>query len=364
MECNKIRELLSLYIDEMLDVDQMKETDAHLAVCAACKKEYEEMLELVQLLNQVESVPIPAAFELRMKKVLKEERTNNPFIPAKGSSNRSKWKILTSIAAVFVVGVISFSVYHDVLGILPDKLDGGNQSAVVQPKKIAENEVQNKAASGGALLPDSALSSRRSEESDSVQSAKILDQSGQQSASSDKQDVNNSIKKQRAKTTSSANSLALNANNSDSAGTTAADDTYGAVTNSDQLAKTDQSTGSEESAFSADSAEPKGLVGSTENIGAGNDKRMVPRSQCSRSFAASGVERNVAAVQFYENLITDRLDGFDYQILGSRYLQTGAWQFRVFIFRGKDGNTYNEEITITGKDGEIKIKSSNNFMGL
>jgi len=79
---------------------------------------------------------------------------------------------------------------------------------------------------------------------------------------------------------------------------------------------------------------------------------------------AAGVERNAAAVQYYNNLIEEKLKGFDYQVLDSSYANTGEWQFKIFIFRGKDGNTYNEEILIIGKDGEIEVICSNEFMGL
>jgi hypothetical protein len=91
---------------------------------------------------------------------------------------------------------------------------------------------------------------------------------------------------------------------------------------------------------------------------------LPPEEECSRSLTSAGVERNAAAVQFYNNLIEERLKGFDYQVLGSSYTQTGEWQFRIFIFRGKDGNTYNEEIRIIGKDGKIETICSNDFMGL
>jgi hypothetical protein len=86
--------------------------------------------------------------------------------------------------------------------------------------------------------------------------------------------------------------------------------------------------------------------------------------ECSRSLTSAGVERNAAAVQFYNKLIEEKLKDFDYQVLSSGYTQSGEWQFRIFIFRGKDGNTYNEEITIIGKEGEIKVICSDEFLGL
>lgn len=349
MKCDEIRELLSLYIDGMLDEEHIKEMEAHLVNCAACKKEYDEMLEFVRLLNQIEMVPVPEAFELRMKKALKEERENTSAMTAgKGITKKGRWKILTSIAAVFAVGVISLSVFHDVLGILPDKLDGGDQSAAAQPK-IAKMDIPENDTSAGAVQEDSRMAASNLAK-DSASQMKKTEENNLSNSSADTHD-NYTVKKKGGK------SAAADVSSSAEMNTPAT--TYGTINDSSQL------NGNEESTPTADSsAAPQALADSNENVGAGNEKRMVPRLQCSRSFAASGVERNVAAVQFYENLIASKLDGFDYQILGSRYLQTGEWQFRVFIFRGKDGNTYNEEITITGKDGDIIVKCSKDFMGL
>ena len=76
-----------------------------------------------------------------------------------------------------------------------------------------------------------------------------------------------------------------------------------------------------------------------------------------------GAERNSAAVGFYSTLIAERLKEFDYQITESKYVN-GDWHFSVFIFHGKDGNTYNEDIMIIGRDGGIELCYTNEFMGL
>lgn len=59
----------------MLDEDQVKEVEEHLSTCDSCRKELDEMKEILGLGNQAEMVPIPEAFNFRLKKALKEEKT-------------------------------------------------------------------------------------------------------------------------------------------------------------------------------------------------------------------------------------------------------------------------------------------------
>jgi hypothetical protein len=68
--------------------------------------------------------------------------------------------------------------------------------------------------------------------------------------------------------------------------------------------------------------------------------------------------------EYYASLLEEKLKDFDYQLLSKEYTEDGEWLFRVFIFYGKDGNTYNEEITIKGKGGKLEAVDSGEWMGL
>src|SRR5690606_27891473 len=126
MKCNEIRELLSLYIDRMLDEDQSAGVEEHLSACEECRNEYNEMKEMLELLGQAEMLAVPDAFRFRLKKALKEEKQDmiDSGIIQKPSKRKHQWRILTSVAAVFAVGILSFGLYHDVLGIFPNQLNG------------------------------------------------------------------------------------------------------------------------------------------------------------------------------------------------------------------------------------------------
>jgi len=318
MKCNECRELLSLYIDQMLDESQTKEIEEHLSVCETCRKEYNELREMVDLLGQSEMIPIPDAFNFRLKKALKEEKQSmlEAGILGKLVKKKSKWRMLTSVAAVFAVGVLSFGLYKDVLGILPDKLNGGDQTGTAQVEEpyIQESNdpvSDSNIASDGSIMMKEQVSDLPPVENeiDKAGSDEMLRYSAESSA--DAKEVPRTI-------SGLADSAEPN---------------------------TDYEYGAE-----ADVAD---IMTEQENS-----------DECSRSLTTSGVERNAAAIQYYDNLIEEKLNGFDYQVLDYSFATTGEWQFRVFIFRGKDGNTYNEEILIMGKDGEIEVICSNEFMGL
>ena len=152
MKCNEIRELLSPYIDHMLELNQMKILEEHLSTCDSCKKEYNELIEILSLLGQLKDVVIPDSFAFRLKNSLIEEKRDSidsGAIRLQTRKKHSKWRILSSIAAIFTVGILSFGMYHDILGIVPDKLNGSDQAESIQMES-------DSALEDAAMLNDSA----------------------------------------------------------------------------------------------------------------------------------------------------------------------------------------------------------------
>ena len=353
MNCNKIRDLLSLYIDQMLDEDQVKEVDEHLSTCDSCRKELDEMKEILGLLNQAEMVPVPEAFNFRLKKALKEEKQNmiDSGILEKPSKKNQRLRMITSIAAVFAVGVISFGLYHDVLNLLPDKLNGVEQAEIQETEAMPEEQPSEYKLKSDELAKDDSVMMKS--ELNGLSQDEFVGNGAEEEYSS-RNSIANSDSNANADSNINSDSAAL-ADESAPSSDTAAEETYG-------IAAAPNEDGGQPSAGAAGSEEAL-TTDVSDNYGTSVTKKASPE-ECSRSLTSSGVERNTAAVQYYNNLIEERLDGFDYQVLSSSYAQTGQWKFKIFIFRGKDGNTYNEEILIIGKDGEIEVIYSNEFMGL
>jgi len=335
MKCNEIRELLSLYIDQMLDESQIKEVEEHLSACDACRNEYNELKEMVDLLGHAEMIPVPAAFDFRLKKALKEEKQSMlaSGMIGKPLKKKSQWRMLTSIAAVFAVGVLSFGLYRDVLGILPDKFNGADQAGAAQVEEPYYEE-SNELASDSASSSDGSIVMK--DEAADLPPVEIAN---------DLADIDEMLSYSVSSSTESEDIPKTTYGLADGSEPNAGDE-YGAV--ADTVTEQEAAAGSER--FDENNSVSRKQAPSSE--------------ECSRSLTSSGVERNAAAVQYYDNLMEEKLNGFDYQILDSGYANTGEWQFRIFIFRGKDGNTYNEEILVIGKDGEIEIICSNEFMGL
>ena len=51
MKCSEIRELLSLYIDNMLEESLIDEVAAHIAACPECKREYEKQSTQLKIME-------------------------------------------------------------------------------------------------------------------------------------------------------------------------------------------------------------------------------------------------------------------------------------------------------------------------
>lgn len=351
MKCTEIKELLSLYIDGMLDEGERQELEAHLSACPDCRKEYEELAEMVALLGQAGTVPVPDVFHFRLKKALKEETQNmiDAGIISRPSKKKHQWRIITSIAAVFAVGILSFGLYHDVLGNLPGT-GGGEQAGAEQAieaydmtgrglteaaKDKAEAVDRNSTSDGSVVM--------KGQTSDLAPLAKTFD-----SAASDETQNSNATNRTMTAATPADDSAQA--------------ETYGAASGSEPSGD----TGSAAADNVTESQALNDANGLAQEIPMFSKAAPAPapEEECSRSLTSAGVERNAAAVQFYNKLIEEKLKDFDYQVLSSGYTQSGEWQFRIFIFRGKDGNTYNEEITIIGKEGEIKVICSDEFLGL
>lgn len=340
MKCDEMQELLSLYIDNQLEESEVKAVEEHLSACSACKREYDELKEMTDFLGQAATVPVPDTFSLRLKKALKEEKQSmiDAGIIARGvTSKKNRWRVIASVAAVFMVGVLSFGFYDDVLGTLTDQFRGQDQAGTAQTEK-----------SYGAI------SETADNATDSAMNNAAAGYSGTDSSKGDAAAMK--------KGDSGLQSLAKAAKTAD-----VSDPQSNSANNEKKMA------GSKEAAQDSDAA-PELLYEMAEDANTGDgsaaDSTLPDAApgfapeKCSRSLTDTGIDRNAASAKYYEDLIKEKLADFDYQILSSEYTKAGGRQFRVFIFRDKDGNTYNEEITIIGKDKEIKVANTNKFMEL
>jgi len=335
MKCNEIRELLSPYIDEALDESEMREVEAHLSACGDCRNEYNEIKEMVDLLGQAPMVPVPDEFRFRLRKGLNEEKQamiKDGIIEKR--SIRSRWRIITSVAAVFAVGVISFGLYHDIIGVLPDQLNDKAQSGEVRGEsaapRTADTELYSQDAgvnydmlTGGNMAPGR------------VSEAQVEDRQEEAERMEDAARVMLGAPDGELKMAAPPNQFPNSGAEGEEASVQAVE---GGVP--DQTAE-----------------------GVSRQDDANTDDEASFRKEASRS-TSSGVEREMTSEEYYTSLLEEKLKDFDYQILSKEYTQDGEWRFQVFIFYGKDGYTYNEGITIIGKGGKLEAIHSGKVMGL
>lgn len=119
MNCDEIRELLSLYIDNNLEEEQMIEIEKHLLVCDACKKEFEGIVLVINTMKNLPEVEIPAQFDSRLREELKiaSESKRKKVIQNK----RIRY---SSIAAVFLIGIFSIAMYNNINSADPQNIEG------------------------------------------------------------------------------------------------------------------------------------------------------------------------------------------------------------------------------------------------
>lgn len=72
--CQVYRVWMSLKLDELLNQEQERALQAHLAVCAACRAEWEALQVISNLLDDQPMVPAPPGFVARVERRLATER--------------------------------------------------------------------------------------------------------------------------------------------------------------------------------------------------------------------------------------------------------------------------------------------------
>ncbi|HLX40501.1 MAG TPA: zf-HC2 domain-containing protein, partial [Ktedonobacteraceae bacterium] len=60
MRCSEASKQIQLYLDNQLSLRQVRELEAHIAVCASCQQELSSLAEMVESLNGFGMVAEPA----------------------------------------------------------------------------------------------------------------------------------------------------------------------------------------------------------------------------------------------------------------------------------------------------------------
>ncbi len=103
-KCNEVMELISLYIDGVLDAKSEAKLLEHVKTCKSCKQELDETKAMVGLYKNIEEVELPADFKEQLHQKLLEERNKEISSPQRFVLRHSKLiKLCSSAAAIAIV---------------------------------------------------------------------------------------------------------------------------------------------------------------------------------------------------------------------------------------------------------------------
>ncbi len=132
MDCEYIRNLISEYIDNELPINQKKEVEDHLAICSSCKKYFNEIMGVKELLTSATFYDL--SFE-RSKKLLKlvREKSTEMLPVLKPKPVWAKWQFVSviSVLAILILGILILQIYKPFL--LPKEY-------VIKEAEIAKEE--------------------------------------------------------------------------------------------------------------------------------------------------------------------------------------------------------------------------------
>lgn len=139
MKCERIRQLMSAYIDnEMNEVDKIK-FERHIAQCTQCKEEYELLTDIVDECSDVNEVELPENFreELHNKLLKAQGRKSRRF---SGFIRKNRWQ---TIAGSAVAAVLIFAMAYNGLNAPKSK---GDVAQSTEPNMGARNGGYSKSA--------------------------------------------------------------------------------------------------------------------------------------------------------------------------------------------------------------------------
>ncbi|WP_157950038.1 anti-sigma factor family protein [Vallitalea okinawensis] len=155
MNCNEIRDLISLYIDDELNTTEQIQFEEHIASCEACKYELEMLKEIVGTLNETEITPLPNDFhEDLMEKIHEIERENheikeqnNKFVSFLSQLFKKKFMVpAVSIACIMLLLVVARNplIMND--GLMVEKAEKStNKMAAYDTAALEESAEESKA---------------------------------------------------------------------------------------------------------------------------------------------------------------------------------------------------------------------------
>lgn len=110
MDCGVVQELISSYIDGELDKERAQQLEVHMENCFECRRSFEHMKAVVQMVGALEEEELPASFADRLRARLEVEQVTR--MAHKNYGEFSRWIRWMGIAAAAIVIVLVFRVLN------------------------------------------------------------------------------------------------------------------------------------------------------------------------------------------------------------------------------------------------------------
>ena len=167
--CEQTREMLSLYIDDMLSETEKETVQSHLAECEACREDYEMLLAVKQSMADMPQLEVSDRFRTGLhEKLVAEAAKKTSSAPAR----RPLWYRLSGAAAA--VAVIAVSVIA--LNNVPKQADLTPKTMTPEPTQqaaatpgstpAAENGTETDAAPDGTKAPKAVQTNQNASKQD------------------------------------------------------------------------------------------------------------------------------------------------------------------------------------------------------
>ena len=140
MDCRKIEQLVSPYVDGELTRAETDMVKAHLSACTDCQQEYEGLMQLSSVMKSInrEEVPAPAGFSAAVMQRIREEEK---VVPLTGKTNwwGRHWKQTVAGIAAAAVLMVSTTLMN---GIGPLVQIADNPPSILQPDNLPGGDTQ------------------------------------------------------------------------------------------------------------------------------------------------------------------------------------------------------------------------------
>ena len=105
-DCDKIRELFDLYIDNEICETDRRELIKHLEDCEHCKSELSQLMEMVEEINKLPDIELPENFHSELMGRIKDEHIEDGIEHKKSRRLDLRWISSMAAALVLVVTVV------------------------------------------------------------------------------------------------------------------------------------------------------------------------------------------------------------------------------------------------------------------